>query len=296
MVRRTEFGFYELLLQLEEKSFIKSLFFEAGFGVDETPCDSCNMGIFVLVMKNKSQIGMTLICNNRLCRKEKSPLLNTIFSGSHVKKILILALCFLRNKPISTTVKDFNFDEKTVYKYYKIFRNVCANQINFDYKLGGPSKSVEIDETHLFKRKYNRGSTLASEDIWVFGIFERVSKKVYLEVVTRRDAQSLLNIVQERVLPGTLIYTDGWRGYSEIKRLYTTKSVNHRFYFVDPIDNQNHTNNIERLWRSLKDDIRGAYNQNYSLHLREFVFRRAYFSSDLFDDFRYFLRLLKVTN
>jgi hypothetical protein len=39
-------------------------------------------------------------------------------------------------------------------------------------RLGGEGRTVEIDETNLFTRKYHRGNVLASENIWVFGLIE----------------------------------------------------------------------------------------------------------------------------
>ena len=114
---------------------------------------------------------------------------------------------------------------------------------------------VEIDETHLFKRKYNRGSILSFESVWIFGMIERESKKIYMEKVARRDSESLFIIVNRHVLPGTNLISDQWRGYSKIKQFYDIKRVNHTFHFVDPENNQIHTNNIERMWRSLKETI-----------------------------------------
>ena len=43
-----------------------------------------------------------------------------------------------------------------------------------DGKLGGPGVVVEVDECHLHSRKFQRGARLATEDIWVVGVIERV--------------------------------------------------------------------------------------------------------------------------
>ncbi|KCZ75690.1 hypothetical protein H311_03327, partial [Anncaliia algerae PRA109] len=119
---------------------------------------------------------------------------------------------------------------------------------------------IEIDETHLFKRKYHKGNVLASEAIWIFGIYERISKKVYFEAVPKRDAQTLYKIISKKVRPNSIIYSDSWAGYSEIRKHFEVKSVNHKLYFVHPDDKSNHINNIERTWRTLKEDMRGACN------------------------------------
>jgi len=41
--------------------------------------------------------------------------------------------------------------------------------MTMDICVGGRGLHVEIDETHIFHRKYYRGRILAYEDVWVFG-------------------------------------------------------------------------------------------------------------------------------
>jgi hypothetical protein len=43
--------------------------------------------------------------------------------------------------------------------------------------LGGKGRIVEIDETLMFKVKYNRGYGLKRKQIWVFGMIERDCKR-----------------------------------------------------------------------------------------------------------------------
>ncbi|KCZ76467.1 hypothetical protein H311_02534 [Anncaliia algerae PRA109] len=102
-----------------------------------------------------------------------------------MKKILILLASFISNKTISSVIIDNYFDEKTVFKRYSYFRKLCSKNLPENILLRGSGKEVEIDETHLFKRKDHRGNRYASEDIWVFGIFERVSKNIFLTVVKK---------------------------------------------------------------------------------------------------------------
>jgi hypothetical protein len=93
---------------------------------------------------------------------------------------------------------------------------------------------------------------LAFQNIWVFGIFERGTKRVYVERVEKRDSQTLLSVVRRHVNPSAIIISDCWRGYSLIRQEFTVFSVNHQLNFVSPDNNTIHTNNVERMWRSLK--------------------------------------------
>ena len=49
--------------------------------------------------------------------------------------------------------------------------------------------------------------------LWVFGITERFSRKVYFECVPRRTKKILLKIIEDRVEPESVIISDSWRAY-----------------------------------------------------------------------------------
>ena len=72
-----------------------------------------------------------------------------------------------------------------------------------------------------------------------------------------------------------ILYGDGWRGYSQIAEHYTLKTVNHSVNFVDPENPQIHTNNIERFWRTLKNEIRGVGIENLDVALKCVIFKKT---------------------
>lgn len=261
--------------------------------IEERLCFNCGIGFLQLKSKKQTTLGKVLRCNHFQCRHEINLLNLTRFKNVHLRKMIYLLGCFLKNKSIASIIDDNSFDEKTIFKYFKMFRICCSDKmINTEIRLGGVDVEVEIDETHLFTRKYNRGELLSSQQIWIFGIMERISKRVYLQVVESRDGQTLFEIVNRILLPGTKIFSDSWRGYNLIKENFDTLSVNHRICFVDRDNRSIHTNNIERLWRSLKEDLRGVSNENYSLHLNEFCFRRYFLTGNFLTDLGFFIRLL----
>ena len=63
--------------------------------------------------------------------------------------------------------------------------------------------------------KYHRGKRV--EGKWVFGGVERDTGKCFLEPVENRTAQTLMTLIEEWILPGSIIISDCWKSYSTIK-------------------------------------------------------------------------------
>ena len=111
-------------------------------------------------------------------------------------------------------------------------------------KLGGPGKTVEVDEVKFGCRKYNRGRAIEGQ--WVFGGVKRGSGKCFLIPLERRDSTNLLNIIEEWILPGTTIISDCWKAYECLEEVgFVHQCVNHQQNFVDPATGA-HTNTVER--------------------------------------------------
>uniref|UniRef100_A0A158P4R1 ISXO2-like transposase domain-containing protein n=1 Tax=Tetranychus urticae TaxID=32264 RepID=A0A158P4R1_TETUR len=147
--------------------------------------------------------------------------------------------------------------------------------------IGGTGKVVEIDETMIFKRKYNRGrlSSNQKRQVWVFGGIERESKATFAEIVEKRDEKTLIDVIQNNILPGTTIYSDCWKSYNNLDQynFYSHDTVNHSKNFLNPSNKNVHTQNIERNWRSLKDHIPKSSNgPNRDDHLIEFLYKSKY--------------------
>lgn len=108
-------------------------------------------------------------------------------------------------------------------------------------------------------------------------VYKKVFKEVRMFYVAKRNANTLLPIIQKNLLPGTTIISDEWRAYNTLGQLgYTHFTVNHSENFVNPVTNQ-HTQIIECLWGHAKFKImramRGTTEQNLQGHLAEFWYR-----------------------
>jgi len=110
---------------------------------------------------------------------------------------------------------------------------------------------------------------------------ERNSSNYRLEICpgNKRDAWTLLELIEKHVEPGTTIYSDLWRGYRNLgQHGYYHGTVNHSYNFVDPASGV-HTNTVESNWRPLKNRMeRGGVglHKNFAHHLCEYMWLRSH--------------------
>ena len=183
--------------------------------------------------------------------------------------------------PVHLATKESEVCHSTVIDYYNYCREVCVVSLAENIEqIGGPGKIVEIDESKFFKRKYNRGRLLGSQqDGWVFGGIQRDNKKIFMVRVPRRNKETLLPIIHKFIKPGTLIVSDEWKAYWDLSEQgYEHESVCHKNNFVSPTDSRVHTQNIEISWRYAKNiypDNSTSENLRDS-YLQEFLYRKKY--------------------
>lgn len=84
--------------------------------------------------------------------------------------------------------------------------------------IGGPGKTVEIDESKFGNRKNSRGHRITGQ--WVFGGIERETGKCFMVPVEKRDRFRLLPIFSKWILPNTTIMSYFWKAYDCLSHTY----------------------------------------------------------------------------
>ncbi|KFD59095.1 hypothetical protein M514_00258, partial [Trichuris suis] len=143
-------------------------------------------------------------------------------------------------------------NESTTAHWNRHLRSVSAEAVGeVSHPIGGPSNTVELDETLFCRRKYNRGRQYGRHQ-WVFGGTCRETGESFVELAENRSAATLLPIVQRHVRPGTTIITDGWREYRCLaEHQFKHMCVNHSLHFVE-LSTGAHTQTIESMWSQAK--------------------------------------------
>ena len=86
----------------------------------------------------------------------------------------------------------------------------------------------------------------------VFGGVERESGKMFLVPVPDRIADTLKDVIDAWIEPGTTVISDCWGAYRDLDAEgYTHHTVNHSIGFVDERTGA-HTNTTESTWRHAK--------------------------------------------
>jgi ISXO2-like transposase domain len=228
-------------------------------------------------------------CGVRTCRKEVSIFKHSFFYQQTLPKneILHLGHLWLCGASVSVIRMYLGFAEDTIIDYFAYFRRLVADSLDeLDFLIGGEGVIVEIDESKFGKRKYHRGHSV--DGVWIFGGVERTpERKMFLVEVPDRSEDTLLHYIGQHIRQGSIIYSDLWRGYSNITSRLSMRhyTVNHSENFVDPITGV-HTNSIEGNWAGLKRRIpvRCRVRSSISEHLLENIWRRNHENS-LWDSF-----------
>ena len=180
-------------------------------------------------------------CSRARCKKTKTLRVVSFFAKSNLPlgDIVSTIYCWAVGMSMTTTATVLGLSNHTVIDWYNFPREECSAKLIrmpiADKKLGGVGHIVEIDESLMVKRKYNRGGLRQQHQEWVFGMYDRTSGKGWIKFVPRRDADTLLAIIQEFVHPGSTVYSDGWNAYNNIANLgYVHGRVIHEENFVDP--------------------------------------------------------------
>ena len=121
--------------------------------------------------------------------------------------------------------------------------------------------NCQLDESCFsHKPKFHRGRRPTTE-IWVFGIVDTSFRpsRAHLEIVRKRDAATLLPIIERVCRPGTIVHTDSWAAYrnNQTQSGFQHHQVNHsdplhRFKAADGT----HTQHIESYWGKRKHRIK----------------------------------------
>ena len=202
------------------------------------------------------------------------PIKYSKLSDYKIKKIL---KCFCSDIDATKTAEILSLNRKTINHYFRIFREVIFEKQQQDLSLF--FGEVELDEAY-FGAKRLRGVNMHQKrgrGTWkqaVFGVFER-DGGVYTELIPNAKSETLRKVIRGKVSLESILFTDGWRGYSGLLDMGFEKHF--RIDKSKSFSNQNgvHINGIESFWSFTKRRLAkfNGVKSTFILHLKECEFR-----------------------
>jgi transposase-like protein len=219
----------------------------------------------------------------RACRKPFTATMGTLYERSHIplhKWLLATHLMCASKKGISAhqlwRMLGFGSYRTAWFMAHRIregMRELFPNAGG--EKMGGPSKTVEADETYVGGKDKNRHANKRK------GIPGWSGKEAVISLVERGgdvrshhiatvNAKNVGKIVEEQLHGKTTLYTDHSRIYRSMKpRLRPTATVNHSA--GEYVRGDVHTNTVEGYFSILKRGIIGVYHHVSEQHLKRYL-------------------------
>lgn len=156
--------------------------------------------------------------------------------------------------------------------YFHRLREIIAKELEAESEamFGG---EVEVDESYFGGRRKGKRGRGAAGKIPVFGLLKR-GGKVYTKVIPDAKGDTLVPIIEHKVTPDSIVYSDSWRGYNALDvSSFKHYRINHSTLFADAY---NHINGIENFWNQAKRHMRkfnGVPKEHFRLFLKECEWR-----------------------
>ncbi len=206
------------------------------------------------------------------------------------RKIRQIVKMFLVDLDASQITKISNLNRNTINRYLTAIRRRIAEYCERKSPFSG---EVEIDESYFGARriKGKRGRGAFGKTI-VFGIFKR-NGKVFTEIIPDCRRATLQAVIRGRVDLGSIIHSDGWRGYNGLVDLGYKKHFRVNHGQNEFVHGKSHINGIESFWGYSKTRLskfRGLSKMTFHLHLKDCEFRFNHRGQNLY---RLMLKILK---
>ena len=156
--------------------------------------------------------------------------------------------------------------------YFHRLREIIACHLDAeaDTVFGG---EIEVDESYFGGRRKGQRGRGAAGKVPVFGLLKR-GGKVYTKVIADASSATLCPIIERKVVPDSIVYSDSWRGYNALDVAdFKHFRINHSKLFADK---KNHINGIENFWNQAKRHMRkfnGVPKEHFGLFLKECEWR-----------------------
>jgi transposase len=132
-------------------------------------------------------------------------------------------------------------NKTTAAYYFHRLRELIYQATEDEMPFGG---EVEVDESYFGGRRKGKRGRGAAGKVPVFGLLKR-GGKVFAKVIPDAKSKTLKNIIDNKVVPDSIVYSDTFRSYNVLDvSEFKHSRINHSKLFADK---KNHINGIEEF-------------------------------------------------
>jgi len=177
---------------------------------------------------------------------------------------------FVAGTTARTAASLMGVNKSTAAFYFHRLREVIVLETEDRAPLFG---EIEADESYFGGHRKGKRGRGAAGKVPVFGLLKR-GGKVYARVIPDVRSKTLKNIIDDTVVPDSIVYSDTFRSYNVLDvSAFQHCRINHSELFAD---RKNHINGIENFWNQAKRHLRrfnGVPTAHFPLFLRECEWR-----------------------
>ena len=177
---------------------------------------------------------------------------------------------FVSGSTARTAAALIGVHRNTAAYYFHRLRQLIHKTVEDETPLFG---EIEVDESYFGGRRKGKRGRGAGGKVPVFGILKR-GGRVYTKVIPDTRSTTLMRIMEDKIVPDSIVYTDSYRSYNvlDVSDFHHIR-VNHSYLFAK---GRNHINGIENFWNQAKRHLRkfnGVPKEHFELYLKECEWR-----------------------
>src|ERR1700733_11558867 len=146
---------------------------------------------------------------------------------------------FVAGTTARTAAELVGVNKSTAAYYFHRLREIIYQSLEHETPLHG---EIEVDESYFGGRRKGMRGRGAAGKVPVFGLLKRRGK-VYTAILPDATTDTLMDIIEEKVTPDSIVYTDCFHSYDALDVSdFHHERINHSKLFADK---KNHINGIE---------------------------------------------------
>jgi hypothetical protein len=196
-------------------------------------------------------------------------------SNFSLQDVLLLTYYWYREYPHRTVQYELQTrTARIILDWYNFCKGACVDiLLSRSIPIGGHGIKIELYESKFWKRNHGDDHKVVNQ--WIFCGLEKDSTNCFLVTVVDKTPKTIIKILKQYVLPGSIVYSDIWKDGNIEQDVHSHISVHHEITFRD-MENGGVGNTTEGIWTMIKRQFPAARRSKalFDGFIGEFMYRR----------------------